>query len=233
MRIAVGSLLLAFIVCTPAQAQERHADSVDPAVAAQPRSPRPPPRVPFDFRAYAHLDEVWMTASQSFDAVLGTSSLTAGGVGVDIVDLWRGAFVRAGISRMGGHGSRVFVVDEDVIASNVAVAVRFRTIELGAGWRYSLPKRQAYTVYGGVDLLRVRYTEVSDFATDEENAPESFWGTAIFGGLEVQVWKRMVAGGEVQFRSVPDAIGAAGVSADFNETNLGGFVIRGLIGFRK
>ena len=219
MRTAVAALLLAFVVCTPA--------------AAQPRSPKPPPHVPFDFRAYAHLDEVWMTASQSFDAVLGTSSLTAGGVGVDIVDLWRGAFVRAGISRMGGYGTRVFLADGDVIASNVPVAVRIRTIELGAGWRYSLPKRPAYTVYGGVDLLRVRYTEVSDFATDEENAPEGFWGTAIFGGLEVQFWKRMLAGGEVQFRSVPDAIGSAGVSSDFNETNLGGFVIRGLIGFRK
>ena len=74
---------------------------------------------------------------------------------------------------------------------------------------------------------------MSEFATDEENAPEGFWGSAIFGGVEYQAWKRMIVGGEVQFRSVPDAIGTAGVSADFNETNLGGFVIRGLIGFQK
>ena len=233
MRAALASSILAFVVCAPAQAQERRDVSFDPATAAQPRSPRPPPSVPFDFRAYAHLDEVWMKASQSFEAVLGTSSLTAGGVGVDIVDLWRGAFVRAGISRLGGHGSRVFIVDGDAILSNVPVAVRIRTVELGAGWRYALPKRPTYTVYGGVDLLHLRYAEVSDFATDEENAQEGFWGSAIFGGLEVQFWKRVIAGGEVQFRSVPDAIGTAGVSADFNETNLGGFVIRGLIGFRK
>jgi hypothetical protein len=218
-RTALATLLLALAVCTPA--------------IAQPRSPKPPPAVPFDFRAYAHLDEVWMQASQSFDAVLGTSSLTSGGVGVDIVDLWRGAFVRAGISRMGGHGTRVFLGDTGAISSNVPVAVRMRTVELGTGWRFPLPKRPAYTVYGGVGLLRLRYAEVSDFATEEENAPESFWGSAVFGGLEVRPWKRLVVGGEVQFRSVPDAIGTAGVSADFNETNLGGFVIRGLIGFRK
>lgn len=232
MRAAFATFVLAF-VCTTAQAQERRDASAPPATAVQPRSPKRPPSVPFDFRAYAHLDEVWMSASQSFDAVLGTSSLTAGGVGVDLVDLWRGAFVRAGISRMGGHGSRVFLVDGDVIPTNVPIAVRMRTVELGGGWRYALPTRPTYTVYGGVDLLRLRYTEVSDVATDEENAPEGFWGSAIFGGLEVQVWKRMIAGGEVQFRSVPDAIGTAGVSLDFNETNLGGFVIRGLIGFRK
>jgi hypothetical protein len=219
MRAAFASILLTLVVCTPA--------------LAQPRSPKPPPHVPFDFRAYAHLDEVWMTASQSFDAVLGTSSLTAGGVGVDVVDLWRGAFVRAGISRMGGHGSRVFLVDGGAIPSNVPVAVRMRSIELGAGWRVPLPGRPAYTVYGGAELLHVRYAEVSDFATDEENAPEGFWGGAVFGGVEIRPWKRLIVGGEVQFRSVPDAIGAAGVSADFNETNLGGFVIRGLVGFRK
>lgn len=219
MRAFVAALLVVVPMATPAM--------------AQPRDPKPPPAVPFDFRAYAHLDEVWMQASQSFDAVIGTSSLTAGGVGVDVVDLWRGLFVRAGISRMGGHGSRVFFIDGDVVASNVPVAVRMRTIELGAGWRQALPKRPKYVVYGGVDLLRVRYTEVSDVATDDENAPEGFWGSSIFGGLEVQIWKRMIAGGEVQFRSVPDAIGSAGVSNDFDETNLGGFVIRGLIGFRK
>jgi hypothetical protein len=199
---------------------------------AQPRTPKPPPHVPVDFRAYAHLDQVWMDASQSFEAVLGTSSLTAGGVGVDVVDLWRGAFVRAGISRMGGHGSRVPFGD-DTAPGTVPTAVRIRTLELGAGWRYALPARPAYVIYGGADLLRVGYSEVSDVATDEENTPVGFWGRAIFGGVEYTAWRRFIVGGEVQFRSVPNALGSGGVSADFNETNLGGFVIRGLIGFRK
>jgi hypothetical protein len=232
MRAVLLGFIVALAVCTPAWAQERRAAPADPA-PAQPRSPKPPPHIPFDFRAYVHLDEVWMAASQSFEAVMGTSSLTAGGIGVDIVDLWRGAFARAGISRMGAHGNRIFLVDDDVVSSNVPVAVRIRTLELGGGWRQRLPKYPAYTAYGGVALLRVGFTEVSEVATEEENAPEGFWGNAIFAGVEAQVWKRMIVGGEAQWRSVPDAIGKAGVSADFNETNLGGFVIRGLIGFRK
>jgi hypothetical protein len=233
MRAALRGLIVTLVVCTPARAQERHVAPAESAPVVQPRSPKPPPHIPFDFRAYVHLDQVWMSASQSFETVMGTSSLTAGGIGVDIVDLWRGAFVRAGLSRMGAHGSRVFLIDEDVISSNVPVAVRIRTLELGAGWRQRLPKRPAYTVYGGADLLRVGYTEVSEVATEEENAAEEFWGSAFFGGVEAQVWKRMIVGGEVQWRSVPNAIGTSGVSADFNETNLGGFVLRGLIGFRK
>jgi hypothetical protein len=230
---ALAGLFVTLVVCTPAWAQNRAVAPVASTPAAQPRSPKPPPTVPFDFRAYVHLDEVWMSASQSFEAVMDTSSLTAGGIGVDIVDLWRGAFVRAGVSRMGAHGSRVFLVDDDVISTNVPVAVRIRTLELGAGWRHRLPKWPVYTVYAGVDLLRVGYTEVSDVATEEENTPAAFWGRAFFGGVEAQVWKRMIVGGELQWRNVPNAIGTAGVSADYNETNLGGFVLRGLMGFRK
>jgi len=234
MRVVLAALLVSLGVCAPALAQARVvAPAASLTFAEQPRNPRPPPHIPFDFRAYAHLDEVWMTASQSFEAVLGTSSLTAGGVGMDVVDLWRGAFARVGFSRMGGYGSRVFVAGGSVIPVNVPVAVRIRTLELGAGWRFILPKRPAYTIYGGVDLLRVGYTEVSDFATEDENAPVGFWGRAVFGGVEVTVWKRLIAGGEVQFRSVPNALGEAGVSAVYHDTNLGGFVIRGLIGFRK
>jgi hypothetical protein len=55
----------------------------------------------------------------------------------------------------------------------------------------------------------------------------------VFGGVEVPVWKWMVAGVEAQYRSVPNAIGDGGVSAEFRETNLGGAVLRVMIGIRK
>jgi hypothetical protein len=224
MRRMAAWLILALGLSSPAFGQARF---------DQARNLQPPPAVPFEFRAYAAFDEVFMTESQSFEAVVGTSSLTAGGVGVDVTDLFRGVFVRAGFSRMGGHGSRVFIDDDEIVPLNVDVAVRIRTLELGAGWRQSAVKLPRYVFYGGASLLRVRYTEVSDFATDEEKAPEGFWGAAVFGGVEYAVWKKLIAGGEIQWRTVPDALGTAGVSAVYDETNLGGFVIRGLIGFRK
>ena len=201
--------------------------------ANQARELRPPPRVPFDFRGYLHFDEVFMSASQSFDAVVGTSSLTAGGVGVDVLNLWRGVFARAGLARMGGHGSRVFVAGGDVVPLNVPVAVSLRTFELGAGWRYAHPRYPNYVFYGGADLLHVGYREKSKLADETDVTTDGFWGNALFGGVEIRIWKRIVAGGEVQFRSVPNALGEGGVSALYQETNLGGFAIRGLIGVRS
>lgn len=232
MRILVAAIV-ALGLSAPARAQEAEGAPATPAPAVQARGLRPPPAVPFDFRAFVHFDEVWMSASQSFEAVLGTSSLTAGGIGVDFINLWQGAFARAGLSRMGGHGSRVFIADGEVFPLNVDVAVRMRMLELGAGWRLTHRSLPRFTFYGGAELLRLGYTEVSDGATDEENAPEGFWGRAVFGGVEYAFWKKLIAGGEVQWRTVPDALGAGGVSEIYNETNLGGFVIRGLIGFRK
>jgi len=202
-------------------------------LAAQARDLRPPPQVPFDLRGYLHFDEVFMSASQSFDAVVGASGLTAGGVGLDILNLWRGVFARTGIARMGGHGSRVFVAGGDVVSLNVPVAVSISTLELGAGWRYTHPRYPAYVFYGGADLLHVGYREKSKLAAETSVFTDGFWGSALFGGVEVKVWKRIVAGGELQFRSVPNALGDGGVSAAYQETNLGGFAIRGVIGIRK
>jgi hypothetical protein len=229
IRKACGCLVLALSLATPAVAQDR-ADS--PSPATQPNNLRTF-NPPFGFRGYVHFDEVWMTSSQSFNAVLGTASLTEGGVALDMLNLWKRVFVRAGVARMGGLGTRVFVADGEVIPLGVPIRVRLRTAEFGTGWRFVHPRLPRYTFYGGASLLRVRYAEESDFAREDEDASEGFWGRAVFGGVEVPAWKWLVAGAEVQYRSVPHALGDAGVSAVFNETGLGGFAIRGLIGIKR
>jgi hypothetical protein len=55
----------------------------------------------------------------------------------------------------------------------------------------------------------------------------------VFGGLDVTVWKVVYAGAEVQYRLVPDALGEGGVSKEYGETDLGGFVVRVMFGVRK
>jgi hypothetical protein len=45
--------------------------------------------------------------------------------------------------------------------------------------------------------------------------------------------RHWVAGVEAQYRGIPNAIGAAGVSQIYNETNLGGFVVRALFGVKR
>jgi opacity protein-like surface antigen len=87
--------------------------------------------------------------------------------------------------------------------------------------------------YGGGGFLFVNYRETSTFSEPEDDSSESFNGYLVFGGVDVTVWKLIYAGAEVQFRMVPDALGEGGASREFNETDLGGFVVRMLFGVRK
>jgi hypothetical protein len=43
----------------------------------------------------------------------------------------------------------------------------------------------------------------------------------------------VIAGAEVQYRTVPDALGEGGVSQVFGDTDLGGVTVRVLVGIRR
>lgn len=87
--------------------------------------------------------------------------------------------------------------------------------------------------YVGAGLLLMRYRETSDLAIAGDNVDQSFKGFTVFGGFDVRIAKLLFAGFEAQYRGVPDALGTAGASQAFGETDLGGFTARVLIGIRK
>ena len=238
------------------------------------------PREPIGFRAFVSFDMVALAAADSFDAALGTSSMTAVGGGGEVLNLWKGLFARVGVSSMSDTGTRLAIVDDDIFDLEIPLDVKIRTIEFGGGWRYvrrarprpagaglplppppppakpaapppAKPGTQAkpgataakpaaparppirFAAYGGGGLVRVEYRETSDFSSSLENVRESFSGYFVFGGVEVPIWKWIFAGAEAQYRSVPDALGDGGVSEHFGESDLGGTVLRVMIGIRK
>ena len=71
----------------------------------------------------------------------------------------------------------------------------------------------------------MQYQEESDFADAADNVDELFTGFYASGGVEVPLTKWLHIRGEARYTSVPNALGAEGVSADFNETNLGGIAV--------
>jgi hypothetical protein len=81
--------------------------------------------------------------------------------------------------------------------------------------------------------MLVKYRETSEFADEEENSDDWFPGVAAFGGVDVDLWKGLMVGVEAQYRTVPDAIGEGGVSAIFDEADLGGFAVRVLVGVKR
>jgi len=225
VRHTLGVIALSLVVAAPAFAQA----AASPATSG----PRAWTEYGSGFRAYVIFDQVSFTAEKTFDAVLGKTRLSALGVGGE-VRFWKGLFVRGSYSAMDATGERAFVVGGQVIPVGIPLTLEMKPFEFSVGWRLPLDRAQRFVAYGGGGSLYVKYRQTSDFAEPGENIDEAFTGQLAFGGLDVRIWKWVSAGVEVQYRTIPDALGQEGsVSADFEETNLGGTAIRFMVGIRK
>jgi hypothetical protein len=173
-----------------------------------------------------------MIASQSFDAVLGSSTLSGAGGGVEVLRLWRGLFARVVRSSARAEGSRVIAAGGEPESVDIPTTVEVAPLVIGAGWRQPLGRSGRVVPYGGAGFLRLSYRETSRFASTSENTDEAFRGYTIFGGVDVGLWKALTAGVEAEVRHAPHAIGKAGVSDVFDEHDLGGSAIRVLVGLR-
>jgi hypothetical protein len=231
MRNRIGLIGLALAVAAaPAAAQ-----TLDRAAAAQGARPAPRTRAPvrrLGIRAYVLFDIESMSASQTFKAVVDSSRLHGAGAGAEVLNVWRQAFVRVSFAKMSRSGSRVFVDNGQVFPLGIPLTVSMTPVELGGGWRFKRSPRTTYVLYGGASALFVMYHETSDFAATADDVNQTFHGYTVFGGVDVPVGRYLTAGGEVQYRGLPGAIGDAGVSKAYGETNLGGLVIRLLVGAR-
>lgn len=198
--------------------------------ALAPVSARAQTTSPVGVRAWFGLDFNTMSASESFKAVLESAQLIGFGGGADVT-VWKNAFARVSFSRAKKDGERAVVFNNQVIPLGVPIEVTYTPLEIGGGWQF--PLSGGVRPYAGAGLFRLRYTETSPFGIADEEVEISKNGYVVFGGVEVPVWKYVMVGGEAQFRSVPDAIGVGGLSRDFEETNLGGFTVRLLVGIRR
>lgn len=220
---ALAVLLLA--VAAPARAEQTARPA--PRPAARPASSG------IGVRAYGIVDLNALAAKDSFDAVLGTSHLTAFGGGVDVVDIWKHLFARVAVTRARKSGSRVFVADNgEVFPLGIPLTVTMTPIEVGGGWRFVSRKNPRVSPYAGAAFLSMGYTETSKFAEAGDNTSERFAGGDVFGGVDVAIVKWLALSAEAQFRRVPNALFAGGVSNNFGESGLGGFTARVMIGIR-
>jgi hypothetical protein len=213
------------------------AASVEAQVRPQPAEP------PVGIRAYAVAVE-WqrMTAAETFEAVTGSSAVTGFGGGVDVLRIAGSLFARVALTYVKVDGQRVAIAGDEVIPFDppIALEITMRPIEIGAGWRFAprvrpgaRPTFSRVTPYVGGGLLLVRYRETSAFDEPGEDAPVTFTGATMFGGVDLGIGAGFIVGGEAQYRILPNALGEAGVSAHFGETDLGGFAVRLIVGYRR
>jgi len=237
MRSLIAAALAVIIAPAAAHAQMAGPQSPPAAIAAQQGTVQPPPsRIRADrrtiARAYFVLDSTAMTAVETFEAVVGRSRFVFKGGGAEALNLWRGVFARVALSSVKETGSRVVVVDDEVIPLDIPMSIELTPLEIGAGWRFRALAGGHVVPYVGGGWLRMAYKETSEFATGDDNTDTAFNGSVMFAGVEVMFLEWIIAGAEVQYRSVPGALGDGGVSEVYEEDDLGGVTIRGLLGVR-
>ena len=174
------------------------------------------------------------TASDSFSAVLGSSSGVVFGGGGGFL-LGRNLFVDVSVSRFAADGTRVLVTDAaEIIDLGIATEVTVMPIDVSIGWR--LEGRPSLTPSGKPRLRPVpfagggfgfqQYKETSEFSSSDDDVDESNGSYHVLGGIELPLSPHLGAVADVMYRWVPDAIGTGGVSAHYDETDLGGAQVR-------
>ena len=174
------------------------------------------------------------TASDSFSAVLDSSSGVVYGGGGGLL-LGRNLFVDVSISRFAADGTRVFVADGgEIVDLGIATEVTVMPIDVSIGWRMegqptltpSGKPRFRPVPFAGGGFGFQQYKETSEFSAAEDDVDESHGSYHVLGGIELPFTPHLGAMADVLYRWVPDAIGTGGVSAHYDETDLGGPQVR-------
>ncbi len=179
----------------------------------------------FMLRGFGDMGATTFTAEQSFTAILGSSTAAVFGGGVEVV-LPQRIFVNVRASRFRQTGQRVFVSGGEQFDLGIPTTVTLTPLQVTAGYRF--PRVIGLTPYAGAGPGWHHFTETSQFADTSENVDEQFSGFHVLGGAEVRLVRWLSLGGELQWATVPDAIGEDpnSVAREFNESDLGGTTFR-------
>ena len=196
------------------------------AAQARPPARRPPPEPAVRVRAIVEGGARTFTASQSFEAVLGSRSGVVFGGGAEVL-VGRNLFVSFGVSRFQKDGERVVVANGQAFPIGIDTTISIVPIEVSAGWRFANPRRTVIPYLGG-GVGWHRYKETSEFATPDEDAQFTKMGFQLLGGAEWRASRWLGVAGEAAWMSVPNAFegGPTSAAAAFGEDDLGGAVFR-------
>jgi opacity protein-like surface antigen len=179
----------------------------------------------FRFRGFADAGATAFTAEQSFSSILGSRTGFVFGGGVEAV-LPQRIFVNLRASRFHKTGQRVFLFQGEQFDLGIPTTITLMPVELTGGYRFEFSNR--FAPYAGAGVGWHGFTETSEFAVAEENVKDRHTGYHILGGAEVRLGRWIGLAGELQWTTVPDAIGsdANSVSHEFSESDLGGTTFR-------
>ena len=189
--------------------------------ARRPQAPGP------SFRGFGTFGGTVFSATNSFEAVFGSTVGPVFGGGIEVgIGARRNLFVSVAASRFARTGKRLFAFEDQVFDLHEPTDVRITPLELSLGYRFAVSPTLTPYVAGGIGWHH--YTETSAHAADDENISETFTGYHGMAGIEWPLRNWISLAGEGQFTSVPNAIGESptSVGSVYDEHDLGGFSFR-------
>jgi len=177
----------------------------------------------FGIRGFATLDYMFFAAHDSFDALFGASSYPFFGGGAQVI-FARHFYVSGQYEYFQKTGERVFVSNGEVFPLGIKDKVTIEPFTATFGYRLRSADRFVPYFGGGVGVYQ--FKETSDFAEGDENVNENYTSYHALAGVEYGAAKWLFAAFEVQYTGVPNSLEAPGVSAEFDEKNLGGLSLQ-------
>ena len=197
-------------------------DALGPTAADRQRPTGPPPP-PLSVRGFAQVGGIFFTAADSFRAVLDNPRGILFGGGGQVV-LGNGLYVQAEIERTEKTGDRALVVNEKLFQLDAPNTTTVTPILFTVGGRAIGAGRTTPYVGAGVGWYHLE--ETSSLAPSSQNIDEHHVGYHVVGGAEYRFASLLTFAGEIQWASVPGALGESGVSRILDETDLGGTTFR-------
>ena len=203
--------------------------ATDTFAQTKPRA-APPPSRSVQIGGYVMAGLMNFTAADSFDVIFGRPSGPIFGGGGRIGLPWRtrfgGLFVDAGAWRFHDEGERVFVFGGEEFELNIPLEITITPLELSGGWQFTVRRLPRLRPYVAAGYSSLGYRETSPFNTPAEDVDDRFSGYHAYVGAEYRITRWLGLAGEANWTTIPDAIGTSGVSAEFEETDLGGTSVR-------
>ena len=227
----VSSLATAVLIfaAVDLSAQIRPKPPAPKPVITQPPRPKPPA---FVIRGFGEGGLDKFAATKSFNAIFGRDSGPVFGGGGEVVVLGQW-FARVSAWRFKDNGERALRLENQTFKLGIPLSVTIIPIEMSGGYRFALGRRRIIIPYVGAGVSSYSYKERSQFAQGDENVNERFTGYQILGGVEYRLHRWIGVAGEIQYATVPDSLGAGGLSEEFREKDLGGLIVRARVLFGR
>ena len=193
---------------------------------APPGGPRSGPSQPRDglvIRGFGQAGGTLFTAQDSFDTLLG-SALGAVYGGGGQVAFGNGLFAQVGVDRFRKTGSRVLVSGEQIFRLEIPHIITVTPTHVTVGYRD--PNARRTVAYFGGGIGSYAFKETSPDLQGAADVSDTQIGYHVVGGAEFRIARWVWLAAEVQWSAVPDVLGENGVSAVFEEDDLGGTTFR-------